>query len=43
MASEVAEMHEPGDDPPAGAAEEAVHNSVQADLRRAWQRLSRPR
>lgn len=38
-----AEMHEPGDDPPAGVAEEAAHNPLQADLRRAWQRLSRPR
>ncbi|MER6590755.1 hypothetical protein ABT214_02575 [Micromonospora purpureochromogenes] len=37
-----AEMHEPGDDPPAGMAEEAAHNPVQADLRRAWQRLPIP-
>ncbi|SCG70003.1 hypothetical protein GA0070613_4698 [Micromonospora inositola] len=38
-----AEMHEPGDDPPVGVVENADHNPVQADLRRAWQRLSRPR
>lgn len=37
------ELHEPGDDAPAGVAEEAAHNPAQADLRRAWQRLSRPR
>jgi hypothetical protein len=38
-----AEMHEPGDDPPAGVVEDADHHPVQVDLRRAWQRLSRPR
>ncbi|WP_446209769.1 PRC-barrel domain-containing protein [Micromonospora sp. IBSANI012] len=38
-----AEMHDPGEDPPAGVVEEAAHHPVQADLRRAWQRLSRPR
>ena len=38
-----AEMHDPGEDPPAAVVEEAAHHPVQADLRRAWQRLSRPR
>ncbi|WP_319463113.1 hypothetical protein [Micromonospora sp. RTP1Z1] len=38
-----AEMHDPGEDPPAGVVEDAEHNPVQVDRRRAWERLSRRR